>query len=381
MRNIVNDAGEVIAKATDDHTLLSKRLGNLAQARGTIRVKSAGARRLLDHPIGRNEHGDRVGGGVILGQPGQRATRSAAKCSAIFCPRNSSASASTVAAVSSMRRIITTGVRDDNAARGPCCNSAALRPMEGRRRISESLSAISRAEPRPRPRAATNTADAVARSSAISDQSSASARCRRSGNLSRADRSARSPASSATSPAPAAIEPITVLVAATECSLPASIGTTNSASSATGDDVALTMAMVRAPAARADRVAAIRSGLRPDCEITMNSAWRSIKGVRNAVITEGALAETGRRSRVSRGISRKPRHARSFPGRTRRTGGRSQSQFAVRCRAWRSGCVQFWRQHPRFPRFRSPSRNVVTTQPLRLACAPLLLGMTGHDPW
>jgi hypothetical protein len=57
---------------------LSKRLGNLAQARGTIRVKSAGARRLLDHPIGRNEHGDRVGGGVILGQPGQRATRSAA---------------------------------------------------------------------------------------------------------------------------------------------------------------------------------------------------------------------------------------------------------------------------------------------------------------
>jgi hypothetical protein len=57
---------------------LSKRLGNLAQARGTIRVESAGARRLLDHPIGRNEHGDRVGGGVILGQPGQRAARSAA---------------------------------------------------------------------------------------------------------------------------------------------------------------------------------------------------------------------------------------------------------------------------------------------------------------
>ena len=41
---------------------------------------------------------------------------------------------------------MTTGVRDDNAARGPCCSSAALRPMEGRRRISESLSAISRAE-------------------------------------------------------------------------------------------------------------------------------------------------------------------------------------------------------------------------------------------
>jgi hypothetical protein len=161
---------------------------------------------------------------------------------------------------------MTTGVRDDNAARGPCCSSTALRPMEGRRRISESLSAISRAEPRPRPRAATNTAHALARSSTISDQSSASARCRHSGSLSRADRSARSPASSATSAALAAIEPITVLVAATECSGPASIGTTNSASSATGDDVALTMAIVRAPAARADLVAVIRSGLRPDCD-------------------------------------------------------------------------------------------------------------------
>jgi hypothetical protein len=31
------------------------------------------------------------------------------------------------------------------------------------------------------------------------------------------------------------------------------------------------MAMVRAPAARADLVAATRSGLRPDCEITMKS--------------------------------------------------------------------------------------------------------------
>ena len=37
------------------------------------------------------------------------------------------------------------------------------------------------------------------------------------------------------SSAPAAIEPITVFVAATECSAPASIGTTNSAAVATGD--------------------------------------------------------------------------------------------------------------------------------------------------
>ena len=85
----------------------------------------------------------------------------------------------------------------------------------------------------------------------------------------------------------------------------ASMGMTNSAACATGDDVALTMAMVRAPAARADLVAATRSGLRPDCEMTMNSALRSIKGVRNAVMTEGALAETGRRSRVSTRYLRK----------------------------------------------------------------------------
>jgi hypothetical protein len=64
--------------ATLSRRQLSKCLGNLAQAGRTIRVKSAGARRLLDHPIGRNEHGDRVGGGVILGQPGQRTMRSAA---------------------------------------------------------------------------------------------------------------------------------------------------------------------------------------------------------------------------------------------------------------------------------------------------------------
>jgi hypothetical protein len=58
---------------------LSKRLGNLAQARGAIGIKPASARRLLDHPIGRNEHGDRVGGGVILGQPRQRTMWTAAK--------------------------------------------------------------------------------------------------------------------------------------------------------------------------------------------------------------------------------------------------------------------------------------------------------------
>src|SRR5437764_15054228 len=103
-----------------------------------------------------------------------------------------------------------------------------------------------------------------------------------------------SSANSAWSSPPAAIEPTTVLVAGSEGSGPASIGMTNSAASATGDGTALTIATVRAPDARADCVAATRSGLRPDCEITMNSALRNVSGLRNAVITDGALADTGR---------------------------------------------------------------------------------------
>src|SRR5215471_6847557 len=96
-----------------------------------------------------------------------------------------------------------------------------------------------------------------------------------------------------------------VFVAAMECSAPASIGMTNSAAAATGEEVAFTMAIVRAPVARADFVAATRSGLRPDCEITINRAFRSSSVVRNAVVTDGALAETGRRSRVSTRYLRK----------------------------------------------------------------------------
>src|SRR5262245_26121510 len=94
--------------------------------------------------------------------------------------------------------------------------------------------------------------------------------------------------------APATREPIAVLVAATASSGPASIGTTNSAASLTGDGTALTIATVGGPAARADCVAATRSGLRPDCEITMNSAFRNASGLRNAVTTDGALADTGK---------------------------------------------------------------------------------------
>src|SRR5439155_3923713 len=166
-----------------------------------------------------------------------------------------------------------------------------------------------------------------------------------------------------------------------ECSWPASIGTTNSASSATGDDVALTMAMVRAPAARADLVAAIRSGLRPDCEITINSAWRSINGVRNAVITEGALAETGRRSRVSTRYLKKtpacpelPRPHTTHRGAEPTPTPCTMSRVAGRLRTILATTSAL-----------SPISlaiaDVVTTQPLRLACAPPLPWDAGPDPW
>src|SRR5262245_51083588 len=49
----------------------SERLGDLAQMRRAIRIESARTRRLLDHPVGRNEHGDWVGRGVVLGKPRQ----------------------------------------------------------------------------------------------------------------------------------------------------------------------------------------------------------------------------------------------------------------------------------------------------------------------
>src|SRR5205085_10639399 len=103
-----------------------------------------------------------------------------------------------------------------------------------------------------------------------------------------------SSANSAMSSAPAAIEPTTVLVAATECSGPASIGMTNSAALATGEGTALTIATVRAPDARADCGAATRSGPPPDWEITMNSAFRDVSGLRTAVINDGTLPDTGR---------------------------------------------------------------------------------------
>jgi hypothetical protein len=82
----------------------SKRLGNLAQPRRTIRIESENPRRPLDHPIGRNEHGDGVGRTVIFRKPWQRAVWSAAQ---MQDDPLLAQLASTLAAVSSASRIMT----------------------------------------------------------------------------------------------------------------------------------------------------------------------------------------------------------------------------------------------------------------------------------
>ena len=61
-------------------------------------------------------------------------------------------------------------------------------------------------------------------------------------------------------------------VAATDCSRPAISGSNSSASVASGESISLTMAMVVAPALRADRCISTMSGLRPDCEMETAAA-------------------------------------------------------------------------------------------------------------
>src|SRR5262245_37499164 len=141
------------------------------------------------------------------------------------------------------------------------------------------------------------------------------------------------------------------------------------------------MAMVRAPAARADRVAATRSGLRPDCEITMNSASRSIKGVRNAVITEGALAETGRRSRVSIRYLKKTPACPELP-RPHITH-RGAEPIPIRCAMSRvAGRLRtILAATSGLSPISLAMADVVMAHALRLACAPPRLWDAGHDPW
>jgi len=65
-----------------------------------------------------------------------------------------------------------------------------------------------------------------------------------------------------------------LLVAATLLSVPAWTGMVISASAASGEAVSLTKATTIAPCRCASSLAAMRSGLRPDCEIAINGMPR-----------------------------------------------------------------------------------------------------------
>jgi hypothetical protein len=86
----------------------SKSLGDFGELRWAVGVKSPCAGRTFDHAIGGNEHRDRVDYGII-----------AHRCTAVPLSRSSLANLSMVIAVSSINRIMTTGVLDESAARGP----------------------------------------------------------------------------------------------------------------------------------------------------------------------------------------------------------------------------------------------------------------------
>jgi len=57
----------------------SEGLGNLAKLRWTVWVKSPLARGAFDHPIGGNEHSNRIYDGIIVAKPGQGTARTAAQ--------------------------------------------------------------------------------------------------------------------------------------------------------------------------------------------------------------------------------------------------------------------------------------------------------------
>src|SRR3981081_1422077 len=95
------------------------------------------------------------------------------------------------------------------------------------------------------------------------------------------------------------IDSTTDFVAATARSRPAPIGSVSSQARATGDVTSFTIAIVRAPLFLADRAPVTRSGLRPDCDITIKTASLISIDCLEVVTTEGADVETSNPARVS----------------------------------------------------------------------------------
>src|SRR5882762_5705208 len=101
------------------------------------------------------------------------------------------------------------------------------------------------------------------------------------------------------------IDSTTDFVAATARSGPAPTGSVNSQARATGDVTSFTMAIVSAPLFLADRAPVTRSGLRPDCDMTMKTAFRISIDCLYVVTTEGADVETGKPAPSFKQIAKK----------------------------------------------------------------------------
>src|SRR6187200_1559505 len=113
----------------------------------------------------------------------------------------------------------------------------------------------------------------------------------------------------------------------------------------------------------------------------MNRAPRSCNGVRNAVMTEGALAETGSRSRVSMRYLKKTPACPELP--RPHTTHRGAEPISIRCAMSRvaSRLRTILATTSALSLVSLAIADVVTAEPLGLACAPPLSWDAGHDHW
>ena len=197
--------------------------------------RSRGGCHGLDRAVGGNEHHHGVENRMSVTDPGSVPAGPPATNIVSFASSRSLTRSSTAVAASSFCRSNNTGVDGVIDSGGPWRNSAALCPIAGTRRISATLSAISR--------------DAAKTVAPSDDERCRGARRylpRPTSRIARARQTHRQTAGGrrrgrhrARAPPPAArpqsSTATTVLVAATECSAPAPIGRTSSDAAAAGE--------------------------------------------------------------------------------------------------------------------------------------------------
>ncbi len=197
-----------------------------------------------------------------------------------------------------------TGKRGPTNVIGPCASSAALNPRLAMPHTSDSFSAASFTMPSAGPRPTVKRRSTSERTAVRDDQSSDAAAASRSGKAASAAPAAGSGCHASTSANAAARLASTVFVAATLRSGPASMSSTSSQADASGDAGSFTTASVSAPPARACSAEAIRSGLRPDCDMATKSAPRRRCGQWYTDASDGIAAAATRPSRWASSIRR-----------------------------------------------------------------------------